>query len=208
MLSVTREYCTRFTLYASFVYLGDLLGKSRVSLSRILTNHASPSALRARIPATKRKKSPRGETTRSPRVRARMLDPRQTVVGGPLLLSRRQVLLLDLSPVLPRPPSSFPHAGFLRSEACVRVSPSFPFIAAHSSASPSRVLGVTAFSPARERCIVVIVKRSRRDPKSIHSVLPRRRRKKKRRPIHNDNQILYTTIKYNDKHRLTRSFYY
>lgn len=82
--------------------------------------------------------------------------------GGSLFLSRRQVLLLDLSPALPRP-LSLPHAGFLRSEACVRVSPSFPFIAAHSSASPSRVLGVTAFSPARERCIVVIVKRSRRE---------------------------------------------
>ncbi|KYM93949.1 hypothetical protein ALC62_15444, partial [Cyphomyrmex costatus] len=70
---------------------------------------------------------------------------------------------------LPRPflPSSLPHAGFLRSEACVRVSPSFPFIAAHSSASPSRVLGVTAFSPASSP--------SRdRDPKSIRSFFPPR----------------------------------
>lgn len=134
----------------------------------------SPSALRARIPAATREKRRRGETARSPRVRARMLDPRQTVVGG------AASPLAKPSPPprsLPRPcprPSSFPRAGFLRSEACVRVSPSFPFIAAHSSASPSRVLGVTAFSPAREYrvvvVVVVIVKRSRRDPKSCSSL--------------------------------------
>lgn len=88
---------------------------------------------------------------------------------GSLLLSRRQVLLLDLSPDPSLTPSSLPHAGFLRSEACVRVSPSFPFIAAHSSASPSRVLGVTAFSPASRD----------HDPKSIHSFFPRRRNTEK-----------------------------
>jgi len=127
----------------------------------------SPSALQEHIPAAKRKKGRRRETTRSPRVRARMLDPRQTVVGG-LSSSRKSKSSSSVSlPNLPSPLVT-PSRWFLEVRSvCTRLA--FPFIAAHSSASPSRVLGVTAFFPASRD----------RDPKSIRSFFSRRRHTKK-----------------------------
>lgn len=58
---------------------------------------------------------------RNLRVHACMLDSRQTVVGGSLLLSRRQVLLLDLSP--PSSPLVIPSCRFLEVRSvCTRLA--------------------------------------------------------------------------------------
>lgn len=98
------------------------------------------SALRERVFPRRKEKRQRGETTHeSPRVRARMLDPRQTVVGAsppppsPPPLAKASSLV-PLLPLLFHPFAS----RFLEVRSvCIRVSPSFPFIAVHSSASPS-----------------------------------------------------------------------
>ncbi|KYN37078.1 hypothetical protein ALC56_08869 [Trachymyrmex septentrionalis] len=142
-------------------------GVSSQSPSRILTNRASllavgPARAYSRGKEEKRTKRRNHAESSGSCTYAGSAPDRCRGVSPPL--AKASPPPRSLPRAFPPPhPSSLPHAGFLRSEACVRVSPSFPFIAAHSSASPSRVLGVTAFSPASRD----------RDPKSIRSFFSR-----------------------------------
>lgn len=100
----------KYLIYVSFVYLG-IFSVFHVSLraSRILTNHVSRDG--------EEKKSKRGETMQSPRVRARTLDPRQTVVEG-LSSSRESKSSSSLSR-----PSSVPSCRFLEVRSvCTRLA--------------------------------------------------------------------------------------
>lgn len=132
----------------------------------------SPSALRARIPAATRGKKAKRRNRAESSGSCTYAGSAPDRCRGGRFSSREAKSSSSVS--LPRPcprPSSFPRAGFLRSEACVRVSPSFPFIAAHSSASPSRVLGVTAFSPAREYRASSLSSSSSKDRDAIRNLL-------------------------------------